>query len=61
MAANHKAVNSYKQTLIKLLETFDTECLRVELAKKQVASIHRAAEKEGILGNWYTLLRLALR
>src|SRR5919107_2250368 len=45
MPSNNKAVNGCKRTLIKPLERVHTGCLRVELAKEQVASIHRTAER----------------
>src|SRR5215210_8102461 len=51
MPANNEDVNSSKQTLFKLLATAHQECLPVELARERVASIHRTAEKGGVLGN----------
>ena len=56
MTANKEGVNNLagaqQQPLIKLLETVHTECLHVELAKEQVPSIHRTAEKDEVVGNW---------
>ena len=44
MTANGKAVNGYKQTLIKLLETPSTKA-RIE---GRVTSIHPVAESQGL-------------